>query len=238
MKRITAWAGLAATLALGAAPAQATVINLFEYGLHIDGVNSFATDPLPGGVAAGGFDFASGLGSLSVTVSGASDHNVIAYFDHEIDQTVNTFFNELGGTGGALGAGQSWEIDEPGFLFGDIYDNWQAGSLDNSNALDIAENADDVSMALGFDFTLAASQTAVVTFFLDVINNAPAFFLTQFDPDSIAAQLAGPNQLFFWATLEIRGDEEPPTGVPEPGTLLLLAGGLLALARVRRTRLA
>jgi hypothetical protein len=229
---------LAATFALTAVPANAAII-LFDYGLNIDSGLLLAGDALPGSVDGSSFDFTTGLGELAVTVTGAGDHSVTAFFDHDIDEALNTFFNEQATTGGVAASDQSWEIDEPGYVSGDIYDNFLVGALDSANAL--AGLQDDVSMALGFDFTLAAAQTAVVTFFLDTLNNSPGFFLRHFDPDSAADELTqGPNELFFWSTLEIFGDlpppPPPPTGVPEPSSIWLLAAGLLSLAGVRRRR--
>jgi hypothetical protein len=81
----------------------------------------------------------------------------LSFFDGEIDQEANTFFNETARFDGMLGAGpedfapDSWMIDEPGYGDGGaIIDGLNAGMLGNSNSFS-GERLDDVSMALGFD---------------------------------------------------------------------------------------
>lgn len=59
----------------------------------------------------------------------------LVFLDAEIDGSTNTFFNEYGEMIGVAGPGVSWEIDEPGFVFGDIVDHLLAGTLDNANSL-------------------------------------------------------------------------------------------------------
>lgn len=205
-------------------PAQATqIINLFDWGLNIDGetfcdfgpCTSDGLTDLTGvsGVDDSGFDFATGIGTILVTVEGAGAHSVDLFVDHDIDEAINTFFNEFGFTLGTPAAGQSWEIDEPGFLFGDIFDNFLVSSLDNTNAVPQGSE-DDVSMALGWDFNLGAGETANIAFVLEVgsvclgstLNGAGfGFQLCQEDPDTAS------------------------TSVPEPTTFMLLGGGLLGL---------
>ncbi len=77
----------------------------------------------------------------------------MSFVDAEIDESNNTFFNEYGQVIGTQGTGMPdpdmWEIDEPGFVDGDIKDNLLAGQLDNYNAVP-STDPDDVSMAIGF----------------------------------------------------------------------------------------
>ena len=198
----------------------------------------------PSGVNTAGFDFSTGLGTLVFTVAAASPGNyyVDAFFDHELH---TPFYNEFGAANGAAGAGVSWQIDEPGFgdgnRLGTIFDNALANTLDDTNHVPGARSnflndcggngggaADgtcnnDVSLALGFNFALAAGGEAVITLTASSQRPAGGFFLQQHDPD------APGGDLYLSETVDIRNV------VPEPGTLLLVGMGLMSIG-VRRLR--
>ena len=166
-KRILLWAA-AALLGLSSLSAQAVpvpVLELFDYGFNIDGTVSVPTpgDPVPGEVDLSSFDDFTGLGTIEATITGAGAHTFDAFFDHDIDEAINTFFNEYGtATAGAAASGQSCEIDEPEFVFGDIFTNFENSALDNFNNVPVGSE-DDVSMAMGWDFTLGIGETALIT---------------------------------------------------------------------------
>ena len=115
--------------------AQGAMVNLFEWGLNTGGSLFSPGDTLPANVDDSGFDFTTGLGALSLKISIPGNHHAAFFVDHEIDESMNTFFNEFGDAVGTPAAGQSWEIDEPGFNppFGDIFTNFEVNSLENSN---------------------------------------------------------------------------------------------------------
>jgi hypothetical protein len=220
MRKIAIVLFAALVLGFGVSTASAVTIGLYDSGFNKDGIY-----PGPAGINLGGFNTATGLGTITATVIGAGSHYLIAFFDHEIDEALNTFYNEYGAVNGVAAAGQSWEIDEPGYVYGDIYENFKAGALDNSNGVP-SSAPDDVSMALGWNFILAldGTETATITFVASTI--APSgFYLKQFDPDSKAS-------IFLSSTLDIEGGGTPQ--VPEPGTLMLLGLGLLGIVGVRR----
>lgn len=226
-------------LGLSSFSANAATISLFELGVNIDGffssIGGFVNvgDPVPGSVDLTGFNNTTGLGQIDITITGVGLHNALVFVDHEIDEVINTFFNESASTSGAPAPGQSWEADEPGFLFGDIDLNSQANTLDNANGVP-AGFEDDVSMAIGWDFTLAAGQTAIASFFTTEIAPIGGFFIEHTDGLSEAS-------IFFASLLRITGDTQPPepprTGLPEPGTLGLALFGMLSIFGLRRRKI-
>jgi len=210
-------------LCLGLPNAASAAIALYDYGFNIDGTTTVFGDPLPTAIDASGFDFNTGLGSIDITLTGFGTHSVIGFFDHEIDEPINTYFNELGSASGAPTAGQSWEIDEPDQAFGDIVANFFAGSLDNSVG---ANFADDVSMAMGWDFTLALGEQALISLALGT--SAPGgFFLQHNDPNS-------QESIFLSGTLGIF----PVNPIPVPAAIWLFGTGLLGLIGFSRRKLA
>ena len=209
----------------GVSGASADIV-LFDCAFFVDGTTYEKTlgDSMP---TSGSLD-ASGLGTLTWTTSTAGPHNFIAFFDHELSEAVNTFFNEYGSPGGPPpGAGISWEIDEPGYVFGNIYGHVLAGALDGLNAVP-SGSPEDVSMAWGWNFNLAAGETATITLALADTAPASGSYLRQTDPDS-------QEYVYFSGALRTEGGGGPV--IPEPATMMLFGSGLVGLAGLGRRKL-
>ena len=205
-------------------PASATPI-LFDWAFNINGViyESCAGDALPESFDDSGFDWDSGLGVLKIVFETVrtEDFHVVAFFDHEVDQDTATYYYEYGSANGIESPGQSWEIDEPGYRHGDIYSNVLSGILDNANS--ITEGIeDDVSMSLGWNFSLSERSSASVDFYVtqdpSFLSNHSGFYLAQIDAISLEA-------LYFYSTLDIQECVPEPAPVAEPATMLLFALG-------------
>jgi len=192
---------------------------------------------LPAGLSVGFSVQLSADGSdldLRYTLSNAGatmlpDVTFLSFLDAEIAEPTTSFFNETATVLGSPAAGQGFEIDEPGFLFGDIAANLAAGVLDDTNAL--AGIEEDVSMALPFDLgALASGDVAEVLVRISEDGDLLGpLALEQADP-------LAPDTRITYSGLARR--REPGEAVPEPTAALLvgLAAGVSALVHGRSRR--
>ena len=191
--------------------------------------------------------FSSGLNGSnfgSVTVSytntGATAMagvRLVAFADLDINRATNGFSNEFGSfvslatppgaPAGAIAA-NAWEIDEPGFLFGNILTNAAAGTLDNFNAVPNSA-PDDVSFALQFPVgDLAPGQLFSAQVQLDTANIGG---LQQVDPaTNTTVYLNG----FAAKAKVVTPDPVPTPVIPVPSSLPLLVIGMAVTYAFRR----
>ena len=227
LRDVVVVAALLATVGLMATSVPAATFHLNSWAFNVDGTTYQTGDALPGAMfQAGGFDFGTGLGEIGVKVLGAGSHSVDSFFDTDIDLFANGFDNEYGVAVGVQGPGQRWEIDEPGFVFGDIFAHVMSGNLDNTNNVPITD-PEDVSMALGWDFVLGVDEYGLLTLTLGTAQPTSGFYLQQVDPDSQAS-------IYFRQNLSIRQVED--WVIPEPLTLVGCLMGVGVMTRYVRKR--
>lgn len=189
------------------------------------------------GLAGGGSG--TGLGTIIVDITrgagaaGTETGTFHAFYDLEIDESTTTFFNEFASVTGTTGTGgnpDSFEVDEPGFLFGDIDLNFRDGTLDNTNAIPSGLD-DDVAVGLGWDLSLDVDESARLTLVVSdmgVIAPSSTFFVSHFDNVTTDAEVR------YSGNLRVTG----PTTVPEPATVALFGAGLAGMAWIRRRKIA
>jgi hypothetical protein len=218
--------------------------------------DTFATVP---GLDSSAFNATTGIGSLTLTFdpAAAGSYYIGGWF---FDPVGVPFYNEFGAVNGSAAAGQSWQIDIPEYDAvssnlgsGTILDNLAAGTLNDTNSVpgsqsnylnDCGANTpggtptstcnDLVSMAMGFNFTLAANQYEVVT--LNLSTTDPGGF-TLADVHPVDGNNPNAAAIYYSgsATTQTNGST-----APEPSSLsfvLVAALGVLLLPAVR-TRVA
>lgn len=188
---------------------------------------------------------ANGEGTFGWTYSNTSGAPLLnalflGFVDLEFDSLINGFTNEYGDfvalavppstpLGGITA--YAWEIDEPGFFFGDIVQNLLAGMLDNTNSVPFNAK-DDVGMALGF--SVGTLQPLDVMNLVFTLSRTDIGGLRQSDDDS-------PDSIYWNGYVSITSaPSNPPPGsdVPEPASAVLALSGLLVVAmRMVRVKL-
>lgn len=203
---------------------------LYDWAFNVDGVmyENFYGDTMP--ASSGELEADTGLGTITWNVDTPGTHSFIAFFDFQFSDGNNPYFNEYGEAVGTQSSGQSWEIDEPSYVFGDIYDNLLDGTLDNSNAVPSGME-DDVSFAMGWDFALYDGEEAIVTLVLSQVLPNNGFYLAHSD-------LQSGESVYLSSTLELISDGSTPAEpVPEPATMVLFSASLAVMCAVRRKKL-
>jgi len=219
---------------------------LQDFAINVNGVFTDG-DFTVAGIDATLFNQTTGLGTLTFNYSpgAAGTYFVDFFFDHSLHLT---FYNEYGAIGGSAPAGTTYQIDNSfsdANRTGTIFANAQNNALDNTNhvpgstsnftnscgangggAVNASCN-NDVAMAIGFSFTLAAGDAETIT--VSVTSTNPGgFYLEQLDPDS-------PSQIFLTGNA-VGGT--PVTGIPEPADWSLALTGLFGLLALRTKRAA
>lgn len=221
----------------------ADVVSLASWGLNINGNTVSAVNALPGNVIFSDDFFATGTGTISISFESntPANYSVAMFFDHEIIQEDNTFFNEYGVIEGIpVDPRLQYEVDEPGYgngdYTGDIFDNFSnisAYGLDNQLFYDWYSDtylsdfknsiSDDVSMAMGWNFSLNGNETAVLEYTVSTIAPTTGFYLAQLDRASPETGIYLQSQL-----------NVTPVGVPEPNVMSLFGIGVISLCFLSR----
>lgn len=235
----------------GAAVAWATpTVDLQEWGFNINGtiydnqVYGHTPGDLPVNFNTAGFDFNTGLGTITATFTTPGTYALVGFFDHEMNQLVNGWMDETSAQVGMRPTGLSFQSETPD----DVRNKWFYNGAPLQNAVEFgpaqdgtglpggAQTANDISMAIGWNFTLATGETGVVTF---TVSDAalPGFYLLQSDPGFVGTGLddpsADPGSIYFTSNLEVEGGGggggEPGGMIPEPSTIILVVSGLASI---------
>jgi hypothetical protein len=248
MKRLLVVLSIAALVGFCLPTMSADDTSLQEILFNVNGsISDFggAAFSMPG--LTNGFN-SNGIGTLTIVYNPGTTgaHFFDVFMDYELHAP---FFNESGEVSGSPDAGQTWQIDEPGFgdanRLGTIFTNANNNAFDNTNWIPgkdgnfdtlCGANAgggnvvnpncnNDVSLGMGFNFILGAGEQATIHFHVSHTVPRASFYLHQIDPDT-------PSDLYLTGDISI--GPGGPQVIPEPGTWLLAGTALVFVVGLRR----
>lgn len=217
--------------------------------------NGTFTEDLGTGVAGvneTGLNEGTGLGTITFTdtTTGAG------YFNTFINEAVGTeFYDEYATTSGALASGESYEIgsvpgsestgytDTASTASYTAFSDAENGTLNNTNGLPEGTNNflgtctgscnGDVALALGDSFTVASGDEEIITVTISQTAPTSGFYIAQTNPceDNPCGEANSSTGTVYYS---LSAEQMPvntgggggTTGVPEPGTWVLLLSGL------------
>lgn len=202
--------------------------SLFELYCNVNGttqskVNTFGG---PAGCSTGwnfgGYNTTTGLGTITYTTSNVGANNALLFFNLDfLDDVLGTdVFDETGGITGTAAAGQLFEVDDSevsplSLGSGNIFTNFMNGTPDGlafKNGPTDSFNPTDVAALMGWNFNLAAGDTATITWTV-ATTNPGGFYLSQFDATD-------DQTVFYNSSLRIDNGQVPEPYQIVPLTLL------------------
>lgn len=173
-----------------------------------------------------------GLGLITIEITGATNtaHTVTLWLDHSLTQS-DVYFTEFGTSAGTLTGNTDgitdYGIDDPGYMGGTLYSDVMSGGT-LSKALDGSADPGDVSLALRLSSNLPTGHAmfSFVTQYSGTDYESPDFSIPAgFHLEQTSNN--GGGTLYYSASVANLTDS--PTTVPEPGTWLLMGGGMMLL---------
>jgi len=170
-----------------------------------------------------------GTGTLTVTLA-PGHYNIFTIYNYNVD---GNGLNEYATALGSLSVGQVYSVNVEGSAgtSGTLYNQGVNGTLNDTNSCANLGNCTDVAVGLGYNnITVPDGSTGTITFTASATPPSSGFSVLQTNGSTGGA-------ISLSSNVQINGDLNTLTAVPEPGAMGLMGAGLGALlCFVRRRR--